>query len=50
MFHGIIIVLLAVAEDRATLGSDLSAVYGIGGKSDTMPHMGSLFFFVCLIV
>ena len=27
--YGIIIVLLAVTEDRATLGSDLSAVYGI---------------------
>ena len=26
--------LLAVAEDCATLRSDMSAVYGVGGESD----------------
>ena len=26
--------LLAVAEDSATLRSDMSAVYGVGGESD----------------
>lgn len=39
MFRGIIILLLAVAEDRATVRTDLNAVYGVGEKSDTM-HMG----------
>ena len=26
--------LLAIAEDSATLRSDMSAVYGVGGESD----------------
>ena len=38
--------LLAVAEDRATLRSDLSAVYGVSGKSDTMTHIGIILLFL----
>ena len=34
--------LLAVAEDSATLRSDMSAVYGVGGESD--PTDIALFF------
>ena len=37
--------LLAVAEDGATLRSDMSAVYGVGGESDAT----SLSFFVTAI-
>ena len=34
--------LLAVAEDSATLRSDMSAVYGVGGESDATDN--ALFF------
>ena len=36
--------LLAVAEDSATLRSDMSAVYGVGGESDATDI--ALFFWV----
>lgn len=35
--------LLAVAEDSATLRSDMSAVYGVGGESDDATDI-ALFF------
>ena len=41
--YGIIIMLLAVTEDRATLRSDPSAVYGVSGKSDAMDVVALLF-------
>lgn len=34
--YGIIILLLTVSEDRATLGSDLSAGTGVSGRGDAM--------------
>ena len=40
--NGIIVMLLAVTEDRATLRSDLSAGYVVGRKSDAMD--GAFFF------
>ena len=39
--------LLAVTEDSATLRSDMSAVYGVGGESDATDI--ALFFFVTAI-
>lgn len=45
-FYGIIIMLLAVTEDRATQECDLSAVYGVSGKSDAMDVVALLFFVV----
>ena len=44
--HAIVILLLAVAEGKATLRSDLSAVYGVSGKSDTMTHIGIILLFL----
>ena len=42
--------LLAVTEDRATLRSDPSAVYGVSGKSDAMDVVALLFcFFVHIL-
>ncbi len=41
--YGIIIMLLAVTEDRATQECDLSAVYGFSGKSDAMDGVALLF-------
>ena len=38
--------LLAVTEDRATQECDLSAVYGVSGKSDAMDVVALLFFVV----
>ena len=45
-FYGIIIMLLAVTEDRATQECDLSAVYGVSGKSDAMDVVALLFCFL----
>lgn len=36
--------LLTVSEDSATLGSDMSADMGFGGKSDTMTVVVALLF------
>ena len=42
--------LLAVTEDRATQECDLSAVYGVSGKSDAMDVVALLFcFFVHIL-
>ena len=38
--------LLAVTEDRATQECDLSAVYGVSGKSDAMDVVALLFCFL----
>jgi len=38
--------LLAVTEDSATLRSDMSAVYGVGGESDAIDI--ALLFFISL--
>ena len=38
--------LLAVTEDRATQECDLSAGYGVSGKSDAMDGVALLFFVV----
>ena len=44
-FYGIINMLLAVTEDRATQECDLSAVYGVSGKSDAMDMVALLFLY-----
>ena len=42
--------LLAVTEDRATLRSDPSGVYGVSGKSDAMDVVALLFCFIVHIL
>ena len=42
-FYGIMVMLLAVTEDRATQECDLSAVYGVSEKSDAMDVVALLF-------